>query len=351
MEGMPVVRSRVRGRGLAGWGCVLMCALAVLLSACGSSPAATNASPTAAGSTPAKGSGTVQVMYAASLVNVMEKQVKTAFNQSSGYTFEGEGKGSLALANEIKAHLHRPDIFISAAPGVNTQLMGAANGSFVSWYVNFARTELVIGYSKSSHFAADFQAVASGTKTWYQVLEEPGLRLGRTDPELDPKGQATLYALQLAETYYKQPGLEQKILGADENSAQIFPEEGLVSRIGTGQLDAGFFYLSEAKQGNISYVSLPEQINLGNPTLASTYAAAHWTNSKTKTTSKGAPIVYTITIPSTAQNQAGAVAFVDFLLSAQGQTILQNAGLSTTPFKLTGDSSALPASLQHYIQS
>lgn len=350
MEDMPVAPARVGGlRGIRWW---LMClgACVLLMSACGSSTSTATGTTSTAPAT-AKGSGTVQVMYAASLVTVMEHQVKTAFNQSTGYTFEGEAKGSLALANEIKGHLHRPDIFISASPGVNTQLMGAANGNFVSWYVNFARTEMVIGYSKSSRFAADFQAVANGSKTWYQVLEEPGLRLGRTDPLLDPKGQATLYLLQLAEAYYKQPGLQAKILGADENTAQIFPEEGLVTRMGTGQLDAGFFYLSEARQGNISYISLPEQINLGNPALASTYATAHWTNPKTKATSKGAPIVYTLTIPSTSQNQAGAIAFVDFLLSSQGQALLQGAGLSNTPFKLTGNASALPASLQHYVQS
>jgi molybdate/tungstate transport system substrate-binding protein len=290
-------------------------------------------------------------MYAASLESTMENKIKGAFDQSTGYTFEGEAKGSLALANEIKGHLHRPDIFISASPGVNTQLMGAANGNYVSWYINFARTELVIGYNPQSKFAADFQAAASGSKPWYQVLEEPGLRLGRTDPLLDPKGQATLYLFQLAENYYKQPGLGQKVLGADENSAQIFPEEELVARLGAGQLDAGFFYLNEAKQANISYISLPAQVNLGDPTLAATYATAKWTNPKTKVTSKGSPIVFTITIPSTAQNQAGAQAFVGFILSPAGQTILQNAGISSTPFKVTGDASALPASLQHYVQS
>ena len=71
------------------------------------------------------------------------------------------------------------------------------------------------------------------------MLEESGLRLGRTDPLLDPKGMASIYVCQLAETYYKQPGLEQKLLGADENTAQIFPEEELVARLGAGQLDAG----------------------------------------------------------------------------------------------------------------
>lgn len=350
MHGTPIPRLRSRHFSFTGLTFSLFFTLALLLSACGSSATTAGSSPTAA-PTVTRGSGVVQVMYAASLANTMEKQVKPAFAQSTGYTFEGEAKGSVALANEIKGKLHRPDIFISAAPGVNAQLMGSANGNYVSWYINFARTELVIGYSPKSKFAADFQAAISGSKQWYQVLEEPGLRLGRTDPLLDPKGSATLYLCQLAETYYKQPGLAQKLLGADENPAQIFAEEELVARLGAGQLDAGFFYLNEAKQGNIPSISLPAQINLGDPNLASTYATAHWTNPKTHTTSKGAPIVYTITIPSTVQNKSGAIAFVDFMLSRQGQDVLQSTGISTTPFKLTGDASTLPPSLQHYVQS
>lgn len=317
----------------------------MLFSACGSTPSGSSATPTA------KPSGPVQVMYAASLESIMENQIAPAFKQSTGYTFQGEAKGSSALANEIKGHLHRPDIFISASPSVNKQLMGAANGSYVSWYLNFARSEMVIGYNPSSRFAGDFQAAAKGSKPWYEVLEEPGLRLGRTDPILDPKGQATIYLMELAENYYHQPGLTQKVLGANENTSQIFPEEELVTRLGAGQLDAGFFYINEAKAGHISFITLPDQVNLGNPALASTYASATWTNPQTKAVSKGGPIVYTITIPSTSQNQAGALAFVNFLLSSQGQNILQGSGLLSTPFAASGDANAVPQSLRKYLTS
>ena len=51
---------------------------------------------------------------------------------------------------------------------------------------------MVIGYNPTSKFATDLQAASNGSKPWYQVLEEPGLRLGRTDPALDPKGVRTL---------------------------------------------------------------------------------------------------------------------------------------------------------------
>lgn len=320
--------------------------LTLLVSACGSTTS--TGSPGASTST---NKGTVSVLYAGSLVNIMEHQIQPTFDKSTGYTFQGEGAGSVALANEIKSHLRTPDIFLSAAPAVNKTLMGSANGNYVSWYINLARTEMVIGYNPKSRFAADFQAAANGSKSWYQVLEEPGLKLGRTDPELDPKGVSTLYMFQLAEQYYHQSGLEQKILGSNENPNQIFPEEELIARLTAGQLDAGIFYLNEAKAANIPYISLPAQVNMGDPSQASYYANASWTNPRTGRTSKGAPIIYTITIPSTSKNQPGAIAFVKFLLTSPGQTILQNAGILSTPFKVFGDASAVPQQLQQYIKS
>jgi len=279
----------------------------------------------------------------------MEKKVSPVFNQATGYTFQGESKGSTALANEIKGKLRTPDVFISADPRVNTTLEGSSNGNYVSWYMTLAKTQLVLGYSPKSKYAADFQAAANGTKPWYQVLEESGVRIGRTDPLLDPKGYNTLFMFQLAQQYYHQIGLAQKILGNDENTSQIFPEEELVARLGSGQLDAGIFYLNEVKQQNLPYITLPSQINLGDPSLASTYAQASWTNPTTRKVTKGAPIVYTITIPSTSKNKSGAIAFVNFLLSSQGQSILSGNGVLSTPVTASGDKAAIPQQLQQYV--
>jgi molybdate/tungstate transport system substrate-binding protein len=86
--------------------------------------------------------------------------------------------------------------------------MGAANGDWVSWYITFAQSPLVIGYNASSKFAAEFK-----TKSWYQVLQEPGIRIGRTNPLFDPKGELTLTLLKRAETFYNSPGLSEKIIG------------------------------------------------------------------------------------------------------------------------------------------
>src|SRR5947209_7157548 len=212
---MRVIDRALRGQVLFRFsvaGCLVLL-MGVLLAACGANGIDYGHPPTPTAAAKSK----VSVAYAGSLVNLMEKKVGPAFSQATGYPYVGEGKGSSALANEIKGKLSFPDVFISASPAVNTTLMGAANGNYVSWYAPFIRSSLVIGYNPNGKIAADFKAVSSGSKTWYQVLEEPGIRIGRTDPALDPKGVRTVIMTELAQTYYNQPGLSSKILGAANN--------------------------------------------------------------------------------------------------------------------------------------
>ena len=67
---------------------------------------------------------TVNVLYAGSLVNLMERSAGPAFEQKSGDRFQGYAGGSNKVANEIKGKLRRGDVFISANPKVDDQLMG-----------------------------------------------------------------------------------------------------------------------------------------------------------------------------------------------------------------------------------
>jgi molybdate/tungstate transport system substrate-binding protein len=259
--------------------------------------------------------GTVNVLYAGSLVNLMEHGVGPAFDKATGAQFQGFGGGSVGLANQIKGKLRKGDVFISANPKVNSALMGAANGDWVKWYVAFAQSPLVIGYNASSKFAADFK-----TKPWYQVLLEPGIRIGRTDAKLDPKGALTVALLKQAETFYKSPGLSQKVLGAPDNPAQVLPEETLVGRLQSGQLDVGFFYSTETSDAKIPAISLPPDI---------------------------APkAVYTVTTLRDAPNAAGADQFVAFLLGPGGRDLLKEHGLTLQKMDVSGDASAVPQDIK-----
>src|SRR6266849_5614169 len=109
----------------------------------------------------ASAEGTVNVLYAGSLVNVMERGVGPAFTKASDTQFRGYAGGSSKVANEIKGGLRQGDIFISANPKVDDQLTGSANGDWVRWYILFAESPLVIAYNPSTKFAADFK-----TKPW-----------------------------------------------------------------------------------------------------------------------------------------------------------------------------------------
>lgn len=257
----------------------------------------------------------VNVLYAGSLVNLMEHDMGPAFTAATGDKFRGYAGGSSLLANQIKGRLRQGDIFISASPKVNATLMGPANGSWVTWYVSFGQSALMIGYKPGSRFAADFK-----TKPWYEVLAEPGIRIGRTDPNLDPKGALTVKLLAAAESFYHRPGLARQVLGSDENPAQVLPEETLVGRIQSGQLDVGFFYSTEINDARIPSVSLPAAI---------------------------APkAVYTVTILRDAPHASGARRFVAFLLGGKGRHILAQHGIALSKPVVSGAASSAPPAIR-----
>jgi len=259
--------------------------------------------------------GAVKVLYAGSLVNLMEHGVGPAFGQATGGTFLGFAGGSNGLANQIKGKLRQGDVFISANPKVNDDLTGAENGDWVRWYIAFAQSPLVIGYNPASRFSADLKV-----KPWYEVLQSPGIKIGRTDPKLDPKGKLTVQLLDRAEQVYKLPGLAQKVLGGPDNPEQVRPEENLVGRLQSGQIDVGFFYSTETSDLHIPSIPLPPEVAL----------SAH----------------YTATILQGAPNPAGAARFVAFLLGPEGRQVMRAHGLDVIKPILSGDAGAVPSLLK-----
>lgn len=255
-------------------------------------PSASGARDAGPRATAARTSGTVRVLYAASLEDVMNNSIAPAFHRATGYTFSGYPAGSKDLASEIKGKIRQGDVFVSASAKVDTTLEGRKNGDWVSWYAPFASTKLVLGYNRSSSFAG-----ALRTKPWYQVIAQPGFRLGFTDPTLDPKGVLAVAALDTAAKRYNEPALTQ--IASDQND--LFPEQDLVGRLQAGQLDAGFFYTVEASAARIPTVSLG---------------------------SIDETATYTITALNNAPDTAGGEAFVKFLLSSQGQRLLAKVGLA-----------------------
>jgi molybdate/tungstate transport system substrate-binding protein len=292
----------------------------------------------------------VLVLYAGSLTTVMEDGIGPAFQQKTGYLYRGEGQGSMGAANMIRDRLRTPDIFISADPAVNNRLLiGPANRDMVRWYVAFASGELVLGYNSKSRFAPDFAAAKAGSKNWCDVLAMPGVKLGRTDPEIDPKGYRTLFLFSLADNFYHHPGIS-ALLGPPQNPGQVFPEPELLARMEAGQVDAAIFYLHEVLAHGIPYITLPPELNQSDPALAPLYAQQSFTSSK-GITIQGSPILFTVTIPVHAPNPQGAERFVLFLLSSEGRDRLHNAGFNNVPVKAAGDMGQIPPAIRRLVQA
>jgi molybdate/tungstate transport system substrate-binding protein len=320
---------------------------------CGGVPALGGAATTGGATVTAPPAGrneTVEVLYGASLVQVMEEKLGPAFSAATGSGFQGEGKGSVAAANLMLEGQRSPDVFITPDAEVNRRLMGAANKDLVRWFVTFAGTELVMAYNPKSRFAADLERAATGGARWYEVIDAPGVKIGRADPELAPLGYRTLFAFSLAEAYYGVAGLRTRILGQDANTDQIFPAEELVARLEAGQLDVAFVYRASVEPVGLPYVTLPAEVNQGDSGMAARYATQSYTSAKKGVTYTGAPIVYTATVLTTASHPAAAISFVLFLLSDEGRALLSQAGLGSVEARSGGDADAMPAEIRALVR-
>ena len=290
----------------------------------------------------------VSVMYAGSLVKIMEQVVAPSFHNQTGYNFIGEGKGSVQISNMIIDGFRRPDVFISADTLPIEKIM-KNNPPLAEWLVKFASAELVIAYNPNSPFAPELEKASKGDIPWYKVLEEKGIKFRRTDPELDPKGYYTVIAAKLANIYYNDSTIKDKILGADRNPEQIYPEEVLRSILDTGQIDAIAAYKHEAVSRGLPYITLPPKINLGDSNNSNFYNQASY-NLHSNQTIIGNPIYFSYTIPSTVRNTDGAIALANYLISIQGKIVLSQVGLNPVKAVVVGDSNVLPPAIMAMIR-
>jgi molybdate/tungstate transport system substrate-binding protein len=309
-----------------------------------SSPAATSSSSPAAGaSASAKPAGTASVAYASSLQYLNEKVVSPAFTAATGYTFAGRGASSGDLEADIASGEISPNVFESVGGDNITPLMP----KYTNWYVQYAGTAMVVAYNPNSKYASQFKAIADGTKPQsdlFTLLQTPGLKLGRTDPNIDPQGRDFIYMLELAQDYYHLPSdTVAKILGTTDfgtaSSSQIYAESSLDSTLQSGQLDAASAFVTQAIELHLAYVPLVPQVNL----CCTQYAAQYKTASVTvmSGTKHGSPQVIDITIIGKPTD--GGIAFVKYTLSPTGLAQYKEGGFSLPTRQVFGSASSVPS--------
>jgi molybdate/tungstate transport system substrate-binding protein len=291
--------------------------------------------------------GKVFIMYAGSLIKTFESTVGPSFQKETGYGYIGEGRGSLQIANMIIDGQRRPDIFISAGTIPILKLIDH-NPAFANWIVKFASAEIVIAYTSNTSFFNCLEKARKNQLPWYEVLSNKHLRFGRTDPELDPKGYYIIIASKLANLYYNDQKIKDRILGEDRDPDQIFPEETLKTALESGQIDAVAAYKHEAVARGLPYITLPQEINLSNVSFSNFYRQASYTLRDGKTI-YGEPIFFSHTILNTSRNIDGSLAFVKFLLSENGQLLLKNNGLNPMKARIEGDFDKIPSVIKSVV--
>ena len=248
---------------------------------------------------------------------------------------------------------------------------------FADWSLEFAGNKLALAYTPNSAMADQITA-----DNWFEILANPDVRLGLSDPRFDASGYRTMMIAQLAESYYSKPTIFEKIFAGRFTNAITVQKEGdksiihipeileprddsnivmrgssiaLIALLETGEIDYALEYESVIKQQNLLYIPLPDELNLGNPDLTEAYAQVQVQLDFQRFTSitpvfDGAPIGYGITIPANAPHPAEALDFIKFVVGPEGQAIMAAVQHPALEISWSDNCAAVPANLQTFCQ-
>lgn len=289
--------------------------------------------------------GSLAVPFAA-----MEKAFETKYPQ---YDVVREAAGSRACARKI-TEIHKPaDVMASAAYKVIDNLLMP---DYAKFNVQFVTNEMAIAYTKHSKYAQEINA-----QNWTDIFMKKDVKVGHSNPNLDPCGYRSMLVTKLAEKYYKKKGFYDNLLGygesyenGEESKGKIIvrpKETDLLGLLEAGAYDYLYIYKSVAEQHGLKYIVLPPEVSLKDKQFSDFYKQVEIKITGKKPgsfiTKKGSAMVYGITVVENAEeglpkNREGAVKFVNFVLSFEGQAIMQNNGQGIiTPPVITGDAKIL----------
>jgi molybdate/tungstate transport system substrate-binding protein len=288
----------------------------------------------------------VRVLAAGSVLMPLE-QVETGFEAIvPDADIQIEGHGSIQVIRQVTDLHRRADVVIVAdeylIPDMMYQKMDDGERNFTDGYIPFATNAMVLAYTNKSRYADEID-----TDNWRAVLERPDVRIGFSNPMLDAAGYRALMVTMLAEEYYRDPDLFNRLIGSHfspplglvrangtmtvtlppvlkPSDGKVAVRDGsiyLMSLLDAGGLDYAFEYQSVADGQGLHYVELPVEIDLSSAAHAGEYEKAQVVlgferfNSLGKIRT-GTPIVYAITVPNNAPHTDLAYRFMNYTLAA-----------------------------------
>jgi molybdate/tungstate transport system substrate-binding protein len=308
-----------------------------LAAGCGGSSSSTPS--TASSSTPGA-HGTLIVFGAGTLSTPFTAELAAFKRQNPGVTIHSQFGASGDMVKDITQLGQPSDVLGVADYSLIPKLMSDTAKPHATWYLGFVSNQITFAYTSHSKGASQLTPA-----NWYKVLAEPGVHIGRSNPAADPSGYQILQMLQLAQGYYHDPTLAASVLKNSPDSSVAETETSLLAALQSGQIDYLAIYRSDALEQHLKYIALPAQINLSDQAMAADYAKVTiHAGSLGALTAK--PIIYGLTIPSTAPDAALGQKFISFVLSPQGQAIMRGNGFVVISPALASNQAKVPAPLQ-----
>ncbi|MCX5998638.1 MAG: tungstate ABC transporter substrate-binding protein WtpA [Chloroflexi bacterium] len=289
-----------------------------------------------------------------------------------------EGHGSIQVIRYVTELETEADVVAVADYSLIPMLMydnpvPATGESYANWYVKFATNRLGLAYTTNSKYADGIDSA-----NWYDILSDTAVKVGLPDPRIDSCGYRALMMCQLAEAYYGDETIFERVIGdfsppisvSGSQDAYVIsvPEvlnptrltvRGssvvLLGLLESGDLDYAFEYESVARQHGLGFVELPPEIALSSESLADQYSHVMVRLDFQRFASvipefHGEPIVYALTIPSNAPHPDTAAQFVEFLLSADGRGIMTENHHPPLAVPTTDQLDKLPSDLRLLVQ-
>ena len=269
-----------------------------------------------------------------------------AFEKATGARVNREAKGSVASTRKITALGRKADVLaVSDYRLLRDRLLP----QYGHWYAIFATNAMTIQYRPDSKGADEITA-----DNWWEILSRDGVRIGHSDPAVDPGGYRSVMTMQLGRIPFHGKALYDDATYKKLQDNSIVPtgtEINLEGQLKAGKLDYVFYYQSISSTGDLPWLQLQPQVDLSKATPE---YAEHYGKARVKTRSGtyvGAPIAYGIAVPSNAPDPDGGNAWVAYMLGEHGRHFLEKSGFVPVHPAVVpkADAGAVPASVRSLV--
>ena len=321
------------------------------------------------------------VVFEADSLMVPFAQIQKEFEQTNhDIQVKIEAHGSIQVIRQVTELNQDVDVVAVADYSLIPMLMYQTlmpNGKpYADWDIESTTNQLVLAYNSKSKYVGEINA-----GNWYQIISRPDVKVGLADPRMDAVGYRTLMAMKLAESYYGVDNIMDDTVGKyfsmpitaievngistihvpellepnDSHMVLRGAHMELLALLESGDIDYTIDYKSTVIQDGLSYLELPQEINLADNNYAQNYqkVVVKTDFQRFKTVNpvfEGLPIIYGMTIANNSKNRDAAIKFIQFVLGPEGQRIFQECNQPELIPPQCDNISALPDSLKPFFQ-